>query len=144
MPRSTKPSFVLELPLIVDSKQDSELQSRFNAAMRLYNNVLGEAKTRMELVRNSEAYQAAKKIPRNQKKERAEAFNKARAAYRFTDYDLQAYANRAAKDSKWKTRKNRCSDSTEAGNSCIQGCGACFVRQSERCTFQGLHPVPVC
>jgi hypothetical protein len=101
MPRSTKPSFVLELPLKVDSKQDSELQARFNAAFRLYNNVLGEAKTRMKLVKNSEAYQAARKIPRKRKKERSEAFNKAREAYRFTDYDLQAYANRAAKDSKW-------------------------------------------
>jgi len=101
MPRSTKPSFVLELPLKADSKQDSELRSRFNAAMRLYNNVLGEAKTRMELVRKSEAYQVARKIPRDRKKERSDAFNKAREAYRFTDFDLQSYANRAAKDSKW-------------------------------------------
>ncbi|MBW4631714.1 MAG: transposase [Iphinoe sp. HA4291-MV1] len=101
MPRSTKPSFVLELPLKIDSKQDSELQARFNAAMRLYNNVLGESRTRMELVRNSGAYQTAKKISRTQKKERSDAFSKAREAYRFSDYDLQAYANRAAKDSKW-------------------------------------------
>ncbi|BAZ23648.1 transposase, IS605 family protein [Kalymmatonema gypsitolerans NIES-4073] len=105
MPRSTKPSFVLELPLKVDSKQDSELQARFNAAMRLYNNVLREAKTRMELVRKSEAYQAAKKTSRDQKKARSDAFNKAREAYRFSDYDLQAYANRAAKDSQWIARK---------------------------------------
>lgn len=105
MARSTKPSFVLELPLIVNSKQDSELQSRFNAAMRLYNNVLGEAKTRMELVRNSKTYQAARKIPGDNKKERDVAFSNARQAYRFTDYDLQAYANRAAKDSKWIAEK---------------------------------------
>ncbi len=69
--------------------------------MRLYNNVLREAKTRMELVRKSEAYQVARKIPKDNKKERSAAFSKARDAYRFTDYDLQAYANRAAKDSKW-------------------------------------------
>jgi hypothetical protein len=105
MPRSTKPSFVIELPLIVDSKQDSELQSRFNAAMRLYNNVLGEAKMRMELIRNSEAYQEAKKVSRDKKKERSEAFNKAREAYRFTDYNLQSYANRAANNSKWIAEK---------------------------------------
>lgn len=105
MPRNTKPSFVLELLLKVNSKQDSELRARFNAAMRLYNNVLNEAKTRMELVKNSEAYQAARKIPRDKKKERSEAFNKAREAYRFTEYDLQAYANRAAKDSKWIAQK---------------------------------------
>ncbi|MEC4814032.1 MAG: transposase [Scytonema sp. PMC 1069.18] len=105
MPRSTKPSFTLELPLKTDSQKDSELQARFEAARMLYNNVLGEAKTRMELVRNSEAYQAAKKIPRDRKKERAEAFNKAREAYRFSDYDLQSYATRAAKDSKWIAEK---------------------------------------
>lgn len=105
MPRSTKPSFILELPLKVDSKQDSQLQARFNAAMRLYNNVLGESKARMELVRKSEAYQIARKIPRDRKKERSEAFTKARETCRFTDYDLQAYANRAAKDSKWIAEK---------------------------------------
>ncbi|NMG10176.1 transposase [Brasilonema sp. UFV-L1] len=105
MPRSTKPSFVLELPLRVDSSQNCELQARFNAAIRLYNNVLGEAKTRMELVRNSEVYQTAKKISRNHKKERSSAFSKAREAYRFTDYDLQAYANQAARGSKWIPQK---------------------------------------
>ncbi|MEI2581352.1 transposase [Scytonema sp. PRP1] len=105
MPRSTKPSFVLELPLKVSSKQDSELQSRFNAALRLYNNVLGEAKTRMELVRKSEAYQAAKGISRDRKKERSDAFKGAREQKRFTDYDLQSYANKAAKDSKWIAQK---------------------------------------
>ncbi|BAY48920.1 transposase, IS605 family protein [Scytonema sp. HK-05] len=103
--RSTKPSFVLELPLKTDSKQDLELQARFNAAMRLYNNVLGEAKTRMELVRTSVAYQAARKISRDQKKARSDAFKSAREAYRFADYDLQSYANRAAKDSKWIAQK---------------------------------------
>ncbi len=105
MPRSTKPSFVLELPLKVDSKQDSELQARFNAAMRLYNNVLAESRARMELVRKSEAYQAAKKVSRDRKKERSDAFKLAREAYRFNDYDLQSYANRAAKDSKWIAQK---------------------------------------
>jgi len=101
MPRSTKPSFVLELPLRIDSKQDSELQARFNAAMRLYNNVLGEAKTRMELIRKSEAYQAAKRISRDKKKARSDAFKLAREAYRFSDYDLQSYANSSAKESRW-------------------------------------------
>lgn len=105
MLRSTKPSFVLELPLKAHSKQDSELQARFNAAMHLYNNILGEAKTRMELVRKSEAYQVAIKIPRDQKKARSDAFKSAREAYRFTDYDLQSYANRAAKDSRWISQK---------------------------------------
>lgn len=105
MPHSTKPSFVLEIALKVDSQQDRKLQARFNAAMRLYNNVLGEARIRMELVRNSEAYQAARKMPTGQKKERSNAFIKARETYRFTDYDLQAYANSSASRSKWIAEK---------------------------------------
>jgi len=39
MPKSTKPSFVLELPLKVDSQAYAELQARFNTAMPIYNNV---------------------------------------------------------------------------------------------------------
>ena len=63
------------------------------------------AKVRMELVRNSEAYQAARKIPIGRKKERSNAFADSRAAYRLTDYDLQAYANKAASRSKWIAEK---------------------------------------
>jgi hypothetical protein len=105
MPRSTKPSFVLELPLVVNSNHDFELQAGLNASMCLYNNVVGETYKRRQLVRKSEAYQAAKKLPKDKKKERGEAFNKARQAYRLTEYEIQAYANRAANDSKWIAQK---------------------------------------
>lgn len=56
---------------------------------------------RMELVRNSEAFKQAKKIPRANKKDRAEAFSIARQAYRYSDYDIQAYATIVANSSKW-------------------------------------------
>ena len=105
MLRSITPSFVLELPLVVDSKQEAELLSKFQAGRQLYNACLNEAMVRMELVRNSDAYKAAKKIPRDEKKKRSAAFTEARLAYRYSDYDLQAYATLVSNKSSWIAEK---------------------------------------
>ena len=59
----------------------------------------------MELVRNSDAYKAAKKISRDEKKKRSEAFAAARLAYRYSDYELQAYASLVSNNSKWIAEK---------------------------------------
>ncbi|KYC41808.1 transposase [Scytonema hofmannii PCC 7110] len=101
MARKKTPSFITEIPLIVDSAQEKELLSKFEASRQLYNACLNEAMVRMELVRNSEAFKTAKKIPKSQKKERTEAFSAARSAYRYSDYDLQAYATIVANSSQW-------------------------------------------
>jgi len=45
---TTTPSFVVELPLVVDSKQESELNSKFQAGRKLYNACLNEALVRMD------------------------------------------------------------------------------------------------
>ncbi len=105
MARSKTASFVTELPLIVDSKQDAELLSRFQAARQLYNACLSEVMVRMNLVRSSELYQAAKKIPREQKKKRSEAFNAARQSCRYSEYDLHSYSSIVSKKSKWIAEK---------------------------------------
>lgn len=59
----------------------------------------------MELVRNSEAYKTAKKISRNEKKKRSDAFTEARKLYRYSDFDLQAYAALVSKKSGWIAEK---------------------------------------
>lgn len=105
MVRSKTSSFVIELPLVVDSRQEKELLSRYQAGRQLYNACLSEAMTRMELVRNCDAYKTAKKISRDKKKEREKAFADARRAYRYSDYDLQAYATRVSNQSKWIAEK---------------------------------------
>ena len=105
MPRSKTSSFITELPLVVESWQEAELLSRFQAARQLYNACLNEAMVRMNLLRNSEAYLAAKKIPSTQKKKRQLAFRAARKAYRYSDYDLQAYATVVSTKSKWIREK---------------------------------------
>lgn len=58
-------------------------------------------KTKLELVRNSELYQQAKAISKTDKKARSTTFQKAREAYRFSNYDLQAFANQTAIASVW-------------------------------------------
>jgi hypothetical protein len=103
--RSKTNSFITEIPLVVDSKTDAELLSRFQAGRQLYNACLNEAMARMELVRKSEAYKEAKKIPRDNKKERNLAFASVRATYRYSDYDLQAYATLVSNKSKWIAEK---------------------------------------
>jgi len=103
--RSKTTSFITEIPLIVDSKQDAELLSRFQAARQLYNACLNEAMVRMNLLRNSDAYKAAKKIPRDNPKERQKAFGEARKQYRYSDYDIQAYATLVSTKSKWISEK---------------------------------------
>ena len=112
LPKSKTSSFITELPLILESWQDSELLSRFQAGRQLYNACLNEAMVRMNLLRNScrggfvtRPYLAAKKIPRTQKKKRSRAFAEARKAYRYSDYDLQGYATVISTKSKWIREK---------------------------------------
>ena len=101
MAKSKTLSFITEIPLVVDSKQRKELLSRWSAARQLYNACLSEAMARMNLVRSSEAFQQAKQINREARKKRSDAFHAARKAYRYSDYDIQAYATIVSNRSKW-------------------------------------------
>ena len=97
--RSSTKSFITELPLVVDSLTEKKLLSRFQAGRQLYNACLSEAKARMKLVKQSDAYSYAKTLPKGQA--RNEAFKKARSAYRYSEYDLHSYATLVANKSKW-------------------------------------------
>lgn len=90
---------------MVDSFVEAELLSRFQAGRQLYNACLNEAMVRMNLVRNSEAYKKAKKIPRDKKKQRSGAFSYARKQVRYSDYDIQAYATLVSNRSRWIAQK---------------------------------------
>lgn len=103
MAKGTTPSFVTTLALVVTSKDESELLSRFQAGRQLYNALLNEAMVRMRLVQKSDEYKKAKALPKG--KPRTEAFKKARQQYRYSDYDLQAYATIVANKSKWIAQK---------------------------------------
>jgi hypothetical protein len=103
MVKSSTPTFITTIPLRVDSQAEAELKSRFQAGRQLYNALLSEAMVRANLVKQSDLYQQAKKLPRGQG--RTQQFTKARQVYRYSDYDLQAYATVVANRSKWMTEK---------------------------------------
>ncbi|MEL7246325.1 MAG: transposase [Cyanobacteria bacterium J06643_5] len=106
MPRKTTPSFVTEIPLIVNSIDNRELEARFHAGQQLLNAVLGEAMIRMELVRNSESYLQAKQLKGdNNKALRKKLFEEASSLHRFSDFELQSFAVKTANSSKWIASK---------------------------------------
>ena len=105
MASSHSPSFITELPLVVNSRQEKELLARFQASRQLYNAVLNEAMVRMDLMVASPIYQEAKKIAKTDKKNRSLAFNEARKNSRYFDYDLQSYATLVSNRSTWIAEK---------------------------------------
>jgi len=88
--RSHTPSFTTLIPLTVTPSQEKKLLARLEAARQVYNACLGECLKRLRLLRQSKAYQAARKLPRGAK--RTEAFRKANTAVGFREYDLHSYA----------------------------------------------------
>ncbi|MDJ0574223.1 MAG: hypothetical protein QNJ65_03535 [Xenococcaceae cyanobacterium MO_234.B1] len=99
MRRSQSSSFITELPLVVNSQIEKKLLARFQAGRQLYNACLHEAMIRMNLVKNSDAYIKAKKLPKG--KARTTAFSEARKVYRYSEYELHSFATATAKESKW-------------------------------------------
>ncbi len=97
MPKAKTPSFVTELPLRVTPGQEVALNKRFEAARQVYNACLGESLKRFDLMRQSKAWQAARKMPRGDKKSknpkrreqaraRAKAYQDARKTFGFSSY----------------------------------------------------------
>jgi transposase len=95
MKRSTTATFLLELPLQVDSAQACHLHAHLEVARTFYNALLGEAQKRLRRMRADPAWQAARALPRRQKQERAAAFTLLRHTHHFSEYDLHQYAKTA-------------------------------------------------
>ncbi|MEM6754317.1 MAG: transposase [Cyanobacteria bacterium P01_C01_bin.38] len=136
MARSKTPSFVTELPLTVDSKQEGELLARFQAARQLYNACLKEAGVRMNLVRNSELYRQAKKLKGSSKKERQDLFNQAREQHRFSDYALKTFATQTANRSKWITTKLGAHEKQTIGTRAFKAVDKILFGQAKKVRFK--------
>jgi len=93
--KSKTPTFLLELPLCVDSGQAKRLRTHFEAARCLYNALLGEAMKRLRQMWADAAWQEARAIPQAHKQERKEAFSRLRQTYGFSEYALHAFAKEA-------------------------------------------------
>jgi len=97
--KASTPSFITEIPLVVETTTAKELRARFSASRQLYNACLNEGMVRMELMRQSEAYQQAKTLKKG--KSRTQAFKKVRELYGYSEYDLHAFSTLVRKESKW-------------------------------------------
>ena len=95
MKKSKVPTFLLELPLRVDAGQAKRMRAHLEAARCLYNALLGEASKRLARMRADPAWQAARALPRTQKRERHAAFSCLRTQYQFSEYALHAFARTA-------------------------------------------------
>src|SRR5258708_39320357 len=89
-PPQRTPSFVCEVALRVSRAQERTLLARLEAARQVYNACLGEARRRVQLVRQSKAFQRARTLPRGDPT-RKTRFAQARAQHAFSDYALHAY-----------------------------------------------------
>jgi len=90
------PSFICEIPLRVTRQQEKKLEFRFEAARQLYNALLGEAKRRLALFRQSIWYTKAKQT--KDEAERRAHFAAARTAHGFSSYALEAVADGMRRD----------------------------------------------
>jgi hypothetical protein len=97
MPRAKTPSFICELPVRVSPADERALLVRLDCARMVYNACLGEALKRLDKMRLSPEYQAARAMPKGQKKSpaaqtRAAAFKAVNERHGFREYGLHAYA----------------------------------------------------
>ena len=86
-------SYVVDVPLRVSEQEEARLSKRFEAARHVYNASLGEALRRLDLMRESRVWQAAKAIPKTVKKaERKAAFAAVRDTFGFHRGGIQKFA----------------------------------------------------
>jgi len=70
MGKSKTPTFTLELAIVSSPHDEAELNARFEAARQLYNACLNEAKRRLDLLRQSNEFNHAKRYPKTVKGKR--------------------------------------------------------------------------
>ncbi len=90
MKKSTSPTFLLELPLQVNSHHAKHLQGHFEAARNLYNALLGEALQRLNKMRADSRYAVARTLAKGP--ERNALFTLLRKEYAFSEYAMHSYA----------------------------------------------------
>ena len=90
MKKSTSPTFLLEVPLQVNSQQAKHLHGHFEAARHLYNALLGEVMKRLAKMRSDSRYSVARTLPTGSA--RTSLFSLLRKEYGFSEYALHTYA----------------------------------------------------
>jgi len=98
MGKSKTPTFILELALDTSPHDEVELNARFEAARQLYNACLDESKRRLDLLRQSNEFNHAKRMPKTVKgkrnKVRSLAFKALNAKFGFSEYSIMNHAKK--------------------------------------------------
>jgi hypothetical protein len=102
MAKSSTPTFVLELPLVVTKGDERIILSRLEAGRRLYNAVLHEGLKRLSAMRSSDAWQSARKLPKG--KERSDVFKAINTEFGFSEYALHDFVKPVRINAGWKDR----------------------------------------
>ncbi|GHO48512.1 hypothetical protein KSX_66750 [Ktedonospora formicarum] len=79
------PTFLLELPLVVNPGQAKHLRAHLEAARQLYNAMLSLGQRRLRCMRADPAWQEARSLSRTHKAQRAASFSALRTAHGFTE-----------------------------------------------------------
>ena len=95
MKRTKTPTFLIELPLLLDWSQERHIRAHLEVARCLYNALLSEAKTRLHQMRSDPEWSKARALARTHKQERGQAFSALRRKHHFSEYDLHEYAKQA-------------------------------------------------
>jgi hypothetical protein len=98
-------SFILELPLGASAADEQACAVILDAARNIGNAVLGEGLRRLDLMRESRSYRAARRMPRGvprcaERKARASEFERLFEAFGLTGHALQKFAQ-ACRDNCW-------------------------------------------
>lgn len=137
MAKSSTPSFITTIPLIVTSQAEAELVSRFQAGRQLYNALLNESVVRMRLVRESRHYKLAKSLPKG--KVRTEAFASARKQCRYSEYDIQAYATVVANGSNWIAKKIDSNTQQKIATRAFLASEKVLIGRAKKCDLRFRH-----
>ena len=102
---SGSPSFVVTLPLKTTPADERACAIALDAARQIYNAVLGEALRRLDLMRQSQEFAAARLMPKGapsskERKARAAEFNRLRETFDLTPGSLQRFAQ-SCRDQCW-------------------------------------------
>src|SRR6266481_4979501 len=93
-PKQKTPTFLLELPLQVETGQAKRVRAHLEVGRAFYNAVLSEGQRRLRQMRADPAWQAARAIPRSHPQERRAAFSALREQYGFSEYAFHTLARK--------------------------------------------------
>ena len=91
-PQTKTPTFLLELPLVIEAGQAARVRAHLEAGRQFYNAVLSAGQHRLRRMRADPAWQEARAIPRTHTQERKAAFSALRERYGFSEYAFHTLA----------------------------------------------------